>query len=328
MKIFLSILLTLTLFVMLAGCDSAGEDIVSEDTVSTVDVSDDEEITGEEITITHKLGEATFMTNPEKVAVMDFGVLDILTVVGLEDRVVGLPKAHLPEYLSHFEKDQYTDLGNLVEANFEELNKLDPDLIIISSRFTDSYEEFSNIAPTLFVEMPGSTYIETFEENIQILSQVFTTHADELQTNFNELNAQIDTIAEESDGKTALLIQTNDDAVSVFGLNSRYAAIYTTFGFTVTDESIEQSTHGQSVSFEYVAEQNPEYLFIIDRSAAISTDGTTGAQALLDNNLINGMDAVKNGKVSYLDSTNWYMVAGGITSTSAMIEEIQEALGL
>ena len=45
--------------------------------------------------------------------------------------VVGLPKGSLPEYLSKYKEDKYSDLGGLKEPDFEAINELNPDLIII-----------------------------------------------------------------------------------------------------------------------------------------------------------------------------------------------------
>ena len=46
--------------------------------------------------------------------------------------VVGLPKGSLPEYLSKYKEDKYSDLGGLKEPDFEAINELNPDLIISS----------------------------------------------------------------------------------------------------------------------------------------------------------------------------------------------------
>jgi iron complex transport system substrate-binding protein len=40
------------------------------------------------------------------------------------------------------------------------------------------------------------------------------------------------------------------------------------------------------------------------------------------------MDAAKNGKIFYLDSSNWYTVSGGVHSTQSMLSEMETALGI
>lgn len=340
-RFMIGLLFSVVLVVMVAGCTSSDDDNPSlpvnqaqnqtPGSPENEQTDNQDEVVPEEITIVHPLGETTLPTNPQRLVVTDYGIIDALTNAGVdvENTILGLPKSgHVPPHLSEFENDKYVDLGNLVEVNFETINELKPDLIIITNRLTDSYEELSRIAPTLFLTMPAATYMESLERNLQVLAQVFTDQADEFNAKLDEIRTRTANIVQAAEGKTALLIQTNDDALSVFGVGSRYSSIYTDFGFSVTDETISASTHGQSSSFEYIAEQKPDYLFVIDRSAAISLEGATGAERLLDNELINGMDAAVNNRIFYLDATNWYTVAGGITATLSMIEEIEHALGL
>lgn len=294
---------------------------------STPAIAEQESEQQEEITITHPLGETTLTTNPEKVVVLDYGLLDSLDYAGV-DSIVGVPQSSaIPNHLSKYTDASYENAGSLKEADFEKINEIAPDLILITSRLTESYEELSKIAPTVFLTMPGATYMETFLDNVNILASIFTDQKDNFLNEATSITSRTEKIAEAAKGSSALLIQASDGQFNVFGFGSRYAVVYEDFGFTLTDESIAVSIHGQSASFEYLVEQNPDYLFVIDRSAAIG-QGTTGAQALLENDLTAGMNAVKNNHVTYLDSTNWYTVAGGIQATIAMLEELEGALGL
>ena len=45
------------------------------------------------------------------------------------------------------------------------------------------------------------------------------------------------------------------------------------------------SNHGQAISFEFIAQTDPDWLFVIDRDAAIGREGTS-AQRMLDLSLI------------------------------------------
>src|SRR5699024_11619578 len=74
--------------------------------------------------------------------------------------------------------------------------------------------------------------------------------------------------AEEAD-KSGLIVLANDDKISAYGPSSRFGLIHDVFGVKPVDEDIEASTHGMNVSFEYVTEQDPDLLYVIDRGAAI-----------------------------------------------------------
>jgi iron-compound ABC transporter, iron-compound-binding protein len=52
------------------------------------------------------------------------------------------------------------------------------------------------------------------------------------------------------------------------------------------DSSIkEKGNHGQPVTFEYIKKTNPDWLFVLDRSAAIGEEGKA-AKDVLDNPLV------------------------------------------
>ena len=61
----------------------------------------------------------------------------------------------------------------------------------------------------------------------------------------------------------------NEGQLSAYGKGSRFGLIHDTFGFKAADDKIEASTHGQSVSYEYVLEK---ILFVVDRTKAIGGD--------------------------------------------------------
>ena len=63
----------------------------------------------------------------------------------------------------------------------------------------------------------------------------------------------------------------NEGQLSAYGKGSRFGLIHDTFGFKAADDKIEASTHGQSVSYEYVLEKSWD-LFVVDRTKAIGGD--------------------------------------------------------
>ena len=108
---------------------------------------DDNKISGGSLEITHELGIAKISPNPQKVVVFDYGTLDTLDELGIP--VAGVAKASLPNYLSKYENEKYTDIGTLFEPNFEVLAKLAPDLILISGRQQTQYDVLTAIAATI-----------------------------------------------------------------------------------------------------------------------------------------------------------------------------------
>ncbi|MEC1523827.1 siderophore ABC transporter substrate-binding protein [Neobacillus niacini] len=310
--------LLFTLFFLLAACGSSEE--ASKSSGSEGEKTKEE---AKEITITHKYGDVTIEKNPEKVVVFDFGVLDTLDTLGVE--VVGLPQAIVPKTLEKYAGSEYTNVGSLKEPDFEALHELQPDVIFISARQAELYDQFAEIAPTVFVDVDYANYISSLEKNFNLLAEIFEKEdvlaekMDELKASIKELNKE----ATASDSK-ALILLANEGKVSAYGPASRYGFVHDVFGFKAVDENIEVSQHGQSITFEYILEKNPDVLFVIDRSAAIG--GEVGAKDTLENELVKKTNAYKNGKIIYLDAVNWYIAGNGIHSTQSMVEEVKAAL--
>lgn len=318
MKKFSLIFLMFTLIFLLAACGST-------EGASKASGSEDEktEEKAKEVTITHKYGEVKIEKNPEKVVVFDFGVLDALDTLGVD--ITALPQAIVPKTLEKYAGSEYTNVGSLKEPDFEALHEIQPDVIFISARQAELYDQFAEIAPTVFVEVDYANYMSSLEKNFKLLAEIFEKE-DVLDTKMNELKASIEdlnTEASASDSK-ALILLANEGKISAFGPASRYGFVHDVFGFKAVDDNIEVSQHGQSVTFEYILEKNPDVLFVIDRSAAVG--GEVAAKDTIENELVQKTNAYKNGKIVYLDAVNWYIAGNGITSTQSMVEEVKAAL--
>jgi iron complex transport system substrate-binding protein len=314
MKKKLSLLLLTFIFAVLAACGNTEK--------SNADTKKGSEKSAE-IKVTHDLGEDTVKADPKTVVAFDFGVLDTLDKLGIE--VAGVPQANIPPYLSKYEDSKYTNVGSLKEPDFEAISELEPDVIFISGRQSAAYEELKKIAPTVYLGVDTTDYMNSFKHNMNIIGEIFDKKQ-EVTKELAKIDEDIATLNEKAkavDGKSLILL-VNDGSISAYGKNSRFGIIHDVFGLAPADENIEASTHGQKVTFEYVAEKNPAYLFVIDRGAVVG--GESSAEKVLDNKLINGIDAAKNDHIVYLDPSYWYLSGGGLLSTSEMVKEISEAI--
>ncbi|WP_153732317.1 siderophore ABC transporter substrate-binding protein [Sporosarcina obsidiansis] len=316
--------LTLSLFALilmlaLAACGSKDEEKPADNGASD-DKPAAEEST--EVTITHELGETTLEKNPEKVVVFDFGTLDTLDELGIE--VAGLPQANVPGYLSKYEDEKYENLGSLKEPDFEAIHAMKPDVIFISSRQSELYDQFTEIAPTVYTGVDTSRYLDSFKENMDKIAKIFDKE-DEMKTELADIDASIEEIkAKTADiDSNALIILGSEGKVSAYGPSSRFGIIHDVFGFKPADEGIEVSTHGQNITFEYILEKNPDILFVIDRDAAV---GSGSAKDSIENDLVKKTNAFKNDKMVYLNGEYWYLSGGGLQSVKEMIKEVEAGL--
>ncbi|WP_455430784.1 siderophore ABC transporter substrate-binding protein [Peribacillus butanolivorans] len=275
----------------------------------------------EEITVKHQLGETKVKTNPEKVVVFDMGTLDTLDKLGVE--VAAVPHDGLPEYLSKYEGTT-ENAGGLKEPDFEKINEIAPDLILISGRQSDAYEELSKIAPTVYVGVDTTKYMESFEENVTLLGKIFGKEK-EAAKEFASVEENITALKEKAPtDKKGLIILASGGKVSAYGPDSRFGIIHDVFGVPAVDDKLEVSTHGQSISFEYIAEKDPDYLFVVDRDA-VAGDGAA-AKKTVENDIVKNTKAYKEGNIIYLDPNYWYLSGGGLESVDSMVKEISKGI--
>jgi len=278
------------------------------------------------IVIKHQLGESKVAKNPKKVVVFDMGTLDTLDKLGLGDRVAGVPQDSIPSYLKKYKSANYKNVGTLKEPDFEAVNAIKPDLIIISGRQQDSYDKFQEIAPTIFLGVDNKKYMESFKENVTTIGKIFGKE-DQVKQDLTKIDNDIASVKEKanaSDAK-ALITLTTGGKVTAYGPASRFGLIHDVFGIKAsTDDLKADPVHGQNISMEFILEKNPDILYVIDRDAAIGEGNN--AKEVIENSLVKKTKAYKNGKIIYLDPGYWYLSGGGLESVSEMVKEAAKGL--
>lgn len=259
--------------------------------------------------------------NPQKVVVFDNGSLDTLDALGVGDRVIGAATKNLPSYL-----DKYKDVesaGGIKEPDLEKINQLQPDLIIISGRQSDYKEELAKIAPTLYLAVDTKEPWESVQQNVNALAEIFGKE-DKAKEELATLTKEIEETKEKASKleQTALVTLVNEGQLSAYGSGSRFGLVHDVFGFKQADDQIEASTHGQSVSYEYILEKNPGILFVVDRTKAIGGDDSKDNVSA--NELVAQTDAGKNDQVISLQPDVWYLSGGGLESMKLMIEDVNQ----
>lgn len=311
-KLYISILLV-AVMVIAAACGSNDNGSNENEAAGTV-------------TVEHDMGTTEVKKNPDNVVVFDFGSLDSLQKLGLQDVVSGVAQAGvIPTYLEEFSSDEYENIGSLKEPDFEKIAEINPDLIITSARQGEVYEQLAEIADTIQLEVDPTRYMDSFRENVGILGEIFEkeTEVEAALADLDEVIESVQATTEVSD-KNALIILANDDKISAYGPDSRFGIIHDVFGVPAVDDGIEVARHGMNVSFEYVVEEDPDILYVVDRGAVVG--GDSSAQQIVENKLTKRTKAYKNDNIVYLDPEYWYLSGGGLQSVQAMADEITDSL--
>ena len=318
MRKFLTVFLVAVLTIALAACGGNDESKKKEEKEEVKT-----ETESKTVNVKHELGETEVSKNPEKVVVFDFGTLDTLDTLDID--VTGVPQQNIPEYLNKFSNEDYENVGGLKEPDFEKISEIDPDLIIISGRQADLYDQLSELAPTIYLGVDTNRYMDSFKENVATIGEIFGKE-DEASKKLAEVDEMVTTTndkAKEAD-MSGLIILANDDKISAYGPNSRFVLIHDVLGVEPADEGIEVSTHGMNVSFEYVTEKDPDILYVVDRGAAVGDESS--AKIIVENKLMEKTKAFKEDNIVYLNADYWYLSGGGIVSVTEMIKEVDASL--
>ena len=267
--------------------------------------------------------------DPQRIAILELASLDILDELGVGDRVVGTASTSLDYLQSYVTNDSIANLGNIKEADMEAVMACEPDIIFIGGRLSKSYDALCEIAPVVFLATDAEKgVVESTRENAMTIASIFglEDHVEALMVDFD---SRIDALKSFAEGKTAIVGMTTSGSFNVLGNDGRCSIIGKEIGFENigVDANIDTSTHGNEASFEFIVDKNPDYIFAMDRDAAIGTDGAQLAQEILENELVKSTDAYKNGHVVYLAHPNvWYTAEGGIQALSEMLSDLENAL--
>ncbi|MDR7123963.1 siderophore ABC transporter substrate-binding protein [Pseudotabrizicola sp. 4114] len=271
----------------------------------------------EPVTILTAQGEVSVPAGPAKIAVFDIAAIDTLTALGVTPD--GTPDKLYVDYLSDV---PVNPMGTLFEPDLEALAGLAPDLIIVGGRSSTQVDALSPIAPTIDMTIWEDIPTEA-RQRIEAYGTLFgkTEQAAELLASYDAtLTAAKAAVA----GKgTALILQTNGPKVSAYGKGSRFGWLHTALDLPEAYANLNPDTHGDAVSFEFIAQANPDWLIVVDRAAAIGE--TASAQATLDNPLVAGTTAGQKGQILYLSSGPVYIAGGGYTSITTTLSELTAA---
>lgn len=234
-----------------------------------------------EITDIH--GTVTVPVNPKNVVALDNRTFETLQDWGIE--LVAVPKDVMPADLSYVKDESVQNIGNHREPNLEILAAANPELVIVGQRFADYYEDIKKLVPNATVidlsfdvsgeaGAPGESFVNGFKDTTIALGQVFDKNDEAKQ-----LVADFDKAIE--DAKSAYNGTDTVMSVIVSGGNIGFAAphsgrvwgpMYEIFGWTPALEVTESTSdhQGDEVSVEAIAQSNPDWLFVLDRDAAIA----------------------------------------------------------
>ena len=331
-KLKILIVTTLLLFVLTA-CNLEGlNDKDKYEVVSiTHKVSKFEKMDGE--TAVYKKIDVTedFYVNPRKVVIFSWAVADVFNYFGLEKigiETLGLPTetSNVPSLIKGLNDIKYIDAGTLHIINYDAIDLINPDLIILDGRTASQYEYIKENYPNINVLDASSTNYSLEHQKLIFnnLGKIFTNIKDNLNKEIADFELAFIEISEIAKSKRAMFIMLNGNKISDFSHEqSRYGTLFNEFGFLVA--RLENSTeitgsHGREIGYEAIDEINPEIIFLMDRASVV--EGSSSDKSFLEDPILSDVYAIKNNLVFDLNAEAWYTVTGGISATKQMIKDV------
>ena len=306
--------------------------------------------------------------DPQRIAILELASLDILDSLGVGDRVVGMASTSIDYLSAYSENTDLVPLGTIKEADLEAVMECGPDVIFIGGRLSSMYDDLSQIAPVVFLQTDtvadGKGVIESVRDNATTIASMFGLE-DEIASKMEAFDQRIAALQEFAAGKTAVVGMCTSGSFNVLGNDGRCSIIGREIGFdnVAAGAAAEQSehggkpegtnkqgnnqgesqgegksgeaiaavtaTHGNEASFETIVSLDPDYIFVMDRDAAIGTEGAQLAREIMDNELVQSMRAAQDDHIVYLEHPNvWYTAEGGITALDYMLADLEQGLGL
>lgn len=309
----MKILITFLAALLMTAC-SSGQAGLQEETIEITDAQDN-------------VVQAPL--NPDKLAVFDYALLDIIDALGFSESVAVTSSNPKPAYLEETYKDTPT-AGTLHEVDLEAAMSTEPDMALVATRSADAYSSLSEYVPTADFSLTQESPFISMEYNVNQIAKIFQAE-DEANKILSDLDSQRQEIKDEAEksSQKALMVLYNQDEISVYGPGGRFGHIYDDFGFESADLNIEQSNHGMQVSYEYLLEVDPDIIFVLDREIARSTKDGAGSEAtsaFQNHPLTESLSAKKNNQIYYVTPDAWYIGNGGLQAYQIMIDDVAEAL--
>lgn len=267
-------------------------------------------------------GQVVVQEPPETVVVFDVAAIDTLDALGVT--IAGAVGQLYVGYLDHVQ-EWAQKMGTLFEPDFEAVYALSPDLIVAGGRSSGQVDALARLAPTIDMTI-GNDVLADGLARLRAYGAIFdrSDAAAALEAGVQDKVAQARQVIA---GKgNALIIMTNGPKISAYGAGGRFGWLHQDLGLPEAAPQIGESTHGESISFEFIAATDPDWLIVIDRLAAIGRPGDS-ALATLDNVLVRDTKAWSSGQVIYLDPADIYIAGGGLQALNRTLDALITAFG-
>ncbi len=328
-KGFLVLVMSCIVACMLAlvGCSAQSQQTAPADdkAQSSTDAQKPSKVTIKSLNGAKELVDLEVPYEPQRIAVLDLASLDIIDNIGKGDKVVASAQTKIDYLQKYMDTSKVANVGTIKEPDMEALMAAQPDVIFIGGRLAKKYDELSKIAPVVYLAVDSTKGVfESTKENAKTIESMFDAD-DVVEAKMADFQKRIDALKSKANGASAVVGLCTSGSFNILGKDGRCSLVSNEVGFKNLADGQVTSTHGNESSFETLAKLNPEWIFVLDRDAAINAKGAKLAKEILDNELVNSTNAAKNQKVViFSHPAIWYTAEGGLTAFDIMLKDVEE----
>ncbi|MFH5821321.1 ABC transporter substrate-binding protein [Georgenia sp. AZ-5] len=274
-------------------------------------------------TVEHAMGATEVPADVERVVVLDTGELDAVVSLGVTP--VGAVTTDVSTSLVSYLGDELSEtepVGTIGEPNLEMIASLDPDLILSNTvRHEDLYDEFSEIAPTVFAGDVGDTWKETLRLTGDALGQ--RERADQLIADYEARAAEVGESVSGGDPASVevSVVRFLPDQIRLYGEASFIGTVLADAGFARPASQQVQDTFVE-VSPEQISQADGDVLF----TSTYGAPEDTAVAEVTGGELWNRLGAVQAGNAHEVSDDTW-MLGIGVTAANLVLDDIENILG-
>jgi iron complex transport system substrate-binding protein len=346
-KFFKLTVLIAVLALLLVACSNSndGDDKQVNDSKGAaekdeqVNDSNEEEAGADTVEITDAHGTVTVPVNPQNVVALDNRSFETLSDWGIE--LAAAPKDVMPASSPYTDDESIQNIGNHREPNLEIIAAVDPELVIVGQRFASYYEDIKALVPNAVVidlnidvseeaATPGENLVNGFKDMTISLGQIFDKNeeAEQLTADFDQAIEKAKSAYNGTDTIMSVIVSGGDINFAAPHSGRVWGPLYEIFDWTSALEIDQASSdhQGDDISVEAIAETNPDWIFVMDRDAAVasSTDATP-AQDVIDNApALQNTTAISEGQLLYAPADTY--TNESIQTFIKLFEDLADAL--
>ncbi|MDU0349258.1 siderophore ABC transporter substrate-binding protein [Actinomyces sp. MRS3W] len=302
-------LLTLSAAVslVLAGCSGSTTDSTSASDAASAG-ADTAVAQASSVTIEDNYGSVEITLPVQRAASTDNRTFEVLAEWGVP--LVAAPKGLMPSTVTAYDGDDVADLGTHREPDLEALVAAEPDLIISGQRFSQYYDQMAELNPdAAIIELEprdGEAFDSELKRQVTALGQIFgkETEAEQLNADFDAALERAKNAYDGSSTVMAVIVSEGNIGYSGPTTGRTWGPLFDLLGLKPALK-VEESTddhQGDDVSVEAIAESDPDWIFVMDRDAAVSADDpeyTPAADVISNNEAMQNVTAVSSEQIVY-----------------------------